>query len=225
MNSKGYCTFLLLCVLLCLARTFSALDSDSINIDSPSETVQISSQYIPDNCIRKIKNGEKVSIHYTGKIHESTTKGIPGKIFENSRETGKPLKFTLGSKGYIPGLSIGMDGMCVGEKRSIIIPPILGYGNKGSRGIPGGATLQFDVELLEIVDPTAKKRTPNIFIEMDGDDDGRISYEEMAYWFANSHPQHLEKIPTGVWEKDDKNRDGFVSWEEFSGPKGIRRDL
>lgn len=98
-----------------------------------------------------------------------------------------------------------MNDMCVKEKRSIIIPPSLGYGQKRMRDIPGGSTLQFDIELLEIIDPSAKKRAPNVFREMDRDNDGRISYEEMAYWFANSHPQHLDKIPTGVWEKDDQN--------------------
>ncbi len=96
-----------------------------------------------------------------------------------------------------------MKDMCVKEKRSIIVPPSLGYGSKGNRAIPGGATLHFEVELLDIIDP--KKRHPNIFREMDRDGDGRISYEEMAYWFANSHPDQLDRIPIGVWEKDDKN--------------------
>ena len=58
---------------------------------------------------------------------------------------------------------------------------------------------------------------PNYFKMIDINEDGKISKEEMLAFFA---AQGREEIPDGLWENEDKNGDGFVSWEEFGGPKG-----
>jgi hypothetical protein len=103
---------------------------------------------------------------------------------------------------------IGMDsvtGMCVHEKRQVVIPPALGYGHRGTKSIPGDATLDFEIELLAIQDPTKVRKRPNVFRDMDRNNDGAITYEEMQYWFEHSHPDRLPTIPRGVWERDDKN--------------------
>lgn len=97
--------------------------------------------------------------------------------------------------------------MCIGEKRTLTIPPEKGYGDRGAGGaIPGGATLQFTVELLSF---DAKKGgvepPPNIFEIMDTSKDGKISYEEMETWFGENSPEGKAEIPRGLWEKEDKN--------------------
>ena len=64
---------------------------------------------------------------------------------------GEPFKFTLGKSEVIRGWDDGLRGMCIGEKRKLTIPSDLAYGDSGSgEKIPGGSTLQFDVELLDI---------------------------------------------------------------------------
>jgi FKBP-type peptidyl-prolyl cis-trans isomerase FkpA len=92
--------------------------------------------------------GHKVSVHYTGWLYEHDKKG---KKFDSSVDRGQPFEFTLGAKQVIRGWDEGVAGMKVGGKRTLIIPPDLGYGSRGAGGvIPPNATLTFDVELLKV---------------------------------------------------------------------------
>ena len=93
------------------------------------------------------KAGNKVSVNYTGWLYEN---GAKGKKFDSSLDRGQPFQFTLGAKQVIAGWDEGVAGMKVGGKRTLTIPPELGYGARGFAGaIPPNATLIFDVELLQ----------------------------------------------------------------------------
>lgn len=94
------------------------------------------------------KKGDTVVVHYTGFLDQN---GQPGAKFDSSRDRNQPFTFVLGAGMVIKGWDEGVAGMRVGEHRCLTIPANLGYGPQGYPGvIPGGATLIFDVELLEI---------------------------------------------------------------------------
>ena len=92
--------------------------------------------------------GHKVSVHYTGWLYNNGAKGAK---FDSSLDRGQPFAFGLGAGQVIQGWDEGVAGMKVGGKRTLIIPPELGYGARGAGGvIPPNATLIFDVELLGV---------------------------------------------------------------------------
>uniref|UniRef100_A0A8C7KH11 peptidylprolyl isomerase n=1 Tax=Oncorhynchus kisutch TaxID=8019 RepID=A0A8C7KH11_ONCKI len=97
-----------------------------------------------DNCPIKSRKGDVLNMHYTGKLEDGTE-------FDSSIPRNQPFTFTLGTGQVIKGWDQGLLGMCEGEKRKLVIPSELGYGDRGAPPkIPGGATLIFEVELLGI---------------------------------------------------------------------------
>jgi peptidylprolyl isomerase len=92
--------------------------------------------------------GQTCVMHYTGWLYEN---GAKGKKFDSSVDRGEPFEFPIGQKRVIAGWDEGVASMKVGGKRTLIIPPSLGYGTRGAGGvIPPNATLIFDVELLGV---------------------------------------------------------------------------
>ncbi len=92
--------------------------------------------------------GKTVSVHYTGWLNDNGTKGTK---FDSSVDRGVPFNFPLGAGRVIKGWDEGVAGMKVGGKRTLRIPPELGYGARGAGAvIPPNAKLIFDVELLGV---------------------------------------------------------------------------
>jgi peptidylprolyl isomerase len=94
------------------------------------------------------KPGQICVMHYTGWLYDNGKKGAK---FDSSLDRGKPFEFPIGQHQVIAGWDEGVATMKVGGKRTLIIPPELGYGARGAGGvIPPNATLIFDVELLGV---------------------------------------------------------------------------
>lgn len=91
----------------------------------------------------EVKTGDTVSVHYIGTLQNGTE-------FDSSKKRGVPFEFTVGEGRVIKGWEEGLIGMKVGGERILVIPPEKAYGDQGIGPIPGGATLVFAIELLEI---------------------------------------------------------------------------
>ncbi len=89
------------------------------------------------------QKGDRVTVHYTGKF-------VDGAVFDSSVSRGEPFQFVLGGGQVIKGWDEGIVGMRVGGKRTLSVPPELGYGANDYGPILGGSTLIFDVELLKV---------------------------------------------------------------------------
>uniref|UniRef100_A0A182NSD3 peptidylprolyl isomerase n=1 Tax=Anopheles dirus TaxID=7168 RepID=A0A182NSD3_9DIPT len=129
-----YSHLLLMCLAgLALAESVSAEGKLKIGVKKRVE-----------NCSVRTKKGDLVHMHYTGTLEDGTE-------FDSSIPRGNPLSFTLGMGQVIKGWDQGLLGMCEGEKRKLIIPPELGYGDRGAgEKIPPNSVLIFEVELMKI---------------------------------------------------------------------------
>lgn len=206
--------------------------------DTDAAGLKIKTTFKPDDCdtADKSKVGNELKMHYKGQIDESSKTGTPGVVFDTS-EGRDPFTFVLGRGHVIPGWDKGLSDMCVGEKRTLVVPPELGYGKEGAGDdIPGGATLNFEVELVEIGEAAPEH---NVFAELDVDDDRKITRTEIKNWLNNMNAPRegedgedlggpedteLETHIDNIMENDDKDKDGVISWDEFTGPKGEEHD-
>jgi peptidylprolyl isomerase len=98
------------------------------------------------------KTGQTCVMHYTGWLYDEKAADHHGKKFDSSVDRNEPFEFAIGQRNVIAGWDEGVATMKVGGKRTLIIPPQLGYGARGAGGgvIPPNATLVFDVELLGV---------------------------------------------------------------------------
>lgn len=99
-----------------------------------------------------VKAGDRVWVHYAGRLEN-------GKEFDSSYKRGEAIDFVVGTGRVIKGWDEGIQGMKLGDKRLLVIPPTLGYGDRAMGDvIPANSTLIFDVELVGVYRPSAGSR-------------------------------------------------------------------
>eukprot|EP01116_Phalansterium_solitarium_P020178 TRINITY_DN5880_c0_g1_i1.p1 TRINITY_DN5880_c0_g1~~TRINITY_DN5880_c0_g1_i1.p1 ORF type:complete len:134 (-),score=47.52 TRINITY_DN5880_c0_g1_i1:94-495(-) len=129
-----------------ILAVFVLLAAAAFAEEKKKEHVRIGVTYKPPTCDRKTQRGDTLKIHYVGTLKSDGSK------FDSSRDRNDPFSFKLGEGQVIAGWDQGLRGMCIGEKRRLTIPPSLGYGDSGAGDkIPGGSTLVFETELIDIV--------------------------------------------------------------------------
>jgi FKBP-type peptidyl-prolyl cis-trans isomerase len=113
--------------------------------DNPTPPGQLVIKDLKVGSGKTAKKGDTVSVQYVGSLYHNNV------VFDNSWDKGQPFSFPLGQGQVIPGWDKGVQGMKVGGRRELVIPPDQGYGDQGSPPtIPGGSTLVFVVDLEKV---------------------------------------------------------------------------
>jgi len=231
--------------LLALVLQFCASSSREWKPAYPGqirEQIEIEDTYIPRECGRK---GEKTVLrgHWVD-VHVHATIKSTGHKFEDTEED-ETFVFQVGMKKVIAGLDRGVFGMCVGQQRRVHVPHTLGFGKlrkKGKHGeIPPESDLVLEIELLEI-------RKKAFAIDMDSNHTGfrRVDRNYDGWLDKNELFEQMKKVDVvearlekrkqkddkglelevrNILALEDKNHDGKISWEEFSGnPAGAKHE-
>uniref|UniRef100_A0A7S3FB38 peptidylprolyl isomerase n=1 Tax=Haptolina ericina TaxID=156174 RepID=A0A7S3FB38_9EUKA len=173
----------------------------------------------------QVQKGYFVRLHYTIHIDDSSKVGTPGELIEESKDftRGQTIRIGLDS-APVKAWDMVMLNMCLGQKISMVVPPEVGY-KEPKAGVPEGATLFFEIEIMIIMEAnkqTGKPMPPNLFKLMDSDGSRDLDEREIHYHFDRIG----QKLPSPTLFKDqDKDSDGKISWDEFSGPKGTKDEL
>ncbi|XP_036103018.1 peptidyl-prolyl cis-trans isomerase FKBP14 isoform X2 [Molossus molossus] len=167
----------------------------------PEPEVKIEVLQKPFICHRKTKGGDLMLVHYEGYLEKD------GSLFHSTHKhnNGQPVWFTLGILESLKGWDQGLKGMCVGEKRKLIIPPALGYGKEGKE-IRNGP------------------RSHESFQEMDLNDDWKLSKDEVKVYLKKEfekhgavvNESHHDVLVEDIFDKEDEDKDGFISAREFT---------
>ncbi|XP_043918938.1 peptidyl-prolyl cis-trans isomerase FKBP9 isoform X2 [Protopterus annectens] len=201
-------------------------DIHMIDFHNPSDTVQIKTTYKPDTCSVLTKKGDFVKYHFNASLMDGTS-------LDSTHNYGKTYNIVLGSGQVVLGMDIGLHDMCIGEKRTVIIPPHLGYGEQGIDGeVPGSAVLIFDIELVELVEGLPEgymfiwneEVSSDLFNEIDQNHDGEILPDEFSGYISQQVSLGRGKLAPGfdplkiianMFTNQDRNGDGKITEEEF----------
>jgi FKBP-type peptidyl-prolyl cis-trans isomerase FkpA len=137
---------------LALASTTALAQAGAPAPAAPAEVKELITKDIKVGQGRTAEKEHAVLVHYTGWLYDPKAPDMKGAKFDSSEGRAAPFGFLIGRGRVIKGWDEGVPGMKEGGKRQLIIPPSMGYGEKGAGNvIPPNATLLFEVELIKIV--------------------------------------------------------------------------
>ena len=181
-----------------------------------------------------IRQGNYVRFHMTVSIDPSSKAGTVGHVFQTTHEEEDPIGVTVGRDQIIPGLDMGLIGLCVGDSASIIVPPQLAYGDEGTgpgpNDIPPHATLRFVVDIVSVAEDAPdedeesyldEEEAKAMFHKADTNQDGVLSREEFNSMFLDQIDAADDKLELQAiheqlqtfWESQDHNNDNILTLE------------
>lgn len=201
--------------------------------------------FTPKVCNYKTKLGDTITIRYVqtfavtpDTMHLQQLNGTVVAEIGTVDSGIDPIRFTLGAGSIsVMGLEMGLFDMCVGEKRTITVPSKFGHDfiktDAESTNELTGAVFKYEVECLWIhhADSASNKPSTNLFMQIDSNKDDRLTKDEVSEFLNINTNDPITNAPIKLregfihelWADEDKNGDGHIDWQEFSGPKGLRK--
>uniref|UniRef100_A0A8C8ILY6 peptidylprolyl isomerase n=1 Tax=Oncorhynchus tshawytscha TaxID=74940 RepID=A0A8C8ILY6_ONCTS len=205
-------------------------DIHVIDFHNPKDSVEVHVTHKPEVCNLTSDVDDLIHYHYNCSLLDGTrwkTMQLTDMSdYDNLQDT------VLGADKVIDGLDEGLRGMCVGERRTVIIPPHLGHGEKGATGVPGSAVLHFELELMDL-----QKGVPEgylfvwvedapleLFQAMDINQNGEVPIEEFGEFIMLQVAEGKGRMKPGVdpeeiiadmFRNQDRNKDGVIVAEEL----------
>uniref|UniRef100_A0A8C3GUW0 peptidylprolyl isomerase n=1 Tax=Corvus moneduloides TaxID=1196302 RepID=A0A8C3GUW0_CORMO len=200
-------------------------DVHVIDFHNPADPVEIETTFRPEGCNVTTRNRDFVRYHYNCSLLDGT------RLF-SSHDYGKPQEVTLGANKVIEGLNSGLLDMCAGERRVLIVPPHLGHGESGARGVPGSAVLRFEVELISMEEGVPEgylfiwhgEPPASLYEQMDLNKDGGIPADEFSTFIKTQVAEGKgrlmpssdpEKVIADMFQNQDRNQDGKITPDEL----------
>ncbi|XP_041811395.1 peptidyl-prolyl cis-trans isomerase FKBP9 [Chelmon rostratus] len=201
-------------------------DVHIIDFHNPSDSTEVTVIYRPEECDRQTKKGDFIKYHYNATLMDGTS-------IDSTYNYGKTYNIVLGANQVVPGMEDGLLEMCVGERRHLVIPPHLGYGERGvTDEVPGSAVLVFDIELIDMEEGLPEgymfiwndNVSPDLFSEMDKDDNKQVEPSEFTDYIMRQVNEGKGRLAPGfdpyriidnMFSNQDRNGDGTISEAEF----------
>ncbi|KAG9350113.1 hypothetical protein JZ751_026466 [Albula glossodonta] len=200
-------------------------DIHVIDFHNPKDPVNIQVIHKPEDCNVTSSRDDLIHYHYNCSLMDGT-------LLFSSMNYDNPQEAILGADKVIDGLDEGLQGMCVGEKRVVIIPPHLGHGENGASGVPGSAVLHFELEMLAIQKGVPQgylfvwleDSPPELFEALDLNKDKEVPLEEFSEFIklqvaegkGRMRPgQDPDDIIQNMFSNQDRNKDGKITVEEL----------
>uniref|UniRef100_A0A1A7ZCW0 peptidylprolyl isomerase n=1 Tax=Nothobranchius furzeri TaxID=105023 RepID=A0A1A7ZCW0_NOTFU len=201
-------------------------DIHIVDFHNPSDRTEVTITLKPDECEKQSKKGDFVKYHYNASL-------MDGSPVDSTHNYGKTYNIVLGANQVVPGMKDGLMDMCVGEKRHLVIPPHLAYGERGVLDeVPGSAEMVFDIDLVDMEEGLPEgymfiwkdEGAPYLFSEMDEDKNEQVEPSEFTDYIMQQVNNGKGRLAPGfdpyriidnMFSNQDRNGDGKITEAEF----------
>lgn len=200
-------------------------DIHVIDFHNPKDSVEIQVTHKPDVCNETSEVDDLIYYHYNCSL-------LDGERLFSSSDYDNLQDTVLGADKVIDGLDEGLKGMCVGERRVVIVPPHLGHGEKGATGVPGSAVLRFELELVSLEKGLpdgylfmwVKESPPELYEAMDMNKNQEVPVEEFGEFIKLQVAEGKGRMKPGMdpevviadmFKNQDRNKDGVITQDEL----------